>query len=146
MSEIQVSSPVPFHSGTNLLQLAGEWFRLDVANGDAQPDTLDTCVKHISLWGLTAQILGGLITYLLHAMNCHDQHKEKVSLNRVRELRINIRNELAQTIANHNELEISEASSSKRCQCRKGTKSTSRKLIIIKSATYKMSGSLESSQ
>jgi hypothetical protein len=56
---------------------------------------------------------------------------------------LNIRNELAQTMANHNELEISEASSSKRCQCRKGTESTPRK---FKSATYKMSGSLESSQ
>jgi integrase/recombinase XerC/integrase/recombinase XerD len=32
------------------LQLAGEWFRLDVANGDARPDTLDTYLNHIALW------------------------------------------------------------------------------------------------
>lgn len=48
-----------------------------------------------SAHGLMAQILGGLITYLLLAIYCQEQHQEKVSLNRVRELRINIRNELA---------------------------------------------------
>lgn len=55
-----------------------------------------------------AQILGGLITYLLLAIYCHEQHKEKVSINRVRELRINIRNEVAQMMAKYNELDESE--------------------------------------
>jgi hypothetical protein len=53
--------------------------------------------------GFMAQILGGLITCRLFAIYCHDQHKEKVSINRVRELRINIRNEIAQMMANHEE-------------------------------------------
>ncbi len=46
--------------------------------------------------GLMAQILGGLITYLLLAIYCHEEHNERVNINRVRELRIKIRNELAQ--------------------------------------------------
>jgi integrase/recombinase XerC/integrase/recombinase XerD len=50
MSEIEVSTLVTFQSGTNLHQLAGEWFRLDVANGDARPDTLDTYLNHLALW------------------------------------------------------------------------------------------------
>lgn len=43
--------------------------------------------------GLMAQILGGLITYLLLAIYCYNNHKEKVSIKRVRELRIKIQNE-----------------------------------------------------
>ncbi|MFO0852860.1 MAG: IS4 family transposase [Candidatus Brocadia sapporoensis] len=43
--------------------------------------------------GLLAQILGGLITYLLLAIYCYNHHKEKVSITRVRELRIKIQNE-----------------------------------------------------
>ncbi len=39
------------------------------------------------------QVLGGLITYLWLAIYCHKQFQEKVSINRVRELRINIQNE-----------------------------------------------------
>ena len=39
------------------------------------------------------QILSGLITYLLLAIYCCEQHNEKVSINRVRELRIKIQNE-----------------------------------------------------
>ena len=39
------------------------------------------------------QILSGLITYLLLAIYCHEQHNEKVSIKRVRELRIKIQNE-----------------------------------------------------
>jgi len=58
-----------------------------------------------SAHGLMAQILGGLITYLLLAIYCQDQHQEKVSLNRVRELRINIRNELAQMLGANDERE-----------------------------------------
>jgi hypothetical protein len=45
--------------------------------------------------GLMAQILGGLITYLLLAIFCHEEHHEKVNITRVRELRIKIRNEMA---------------------------------------------------
>ncbi|CAG1772063.1 hypothetical protein BAC3_02302 [uncultured bacterium] len=43
--------------------------------------------------GLLAQILGGLITYLLLAIYCHEHYKEKVRIKRVRELRIKIQNE-----------------------------------------------------
>lgn len=54
-------------------------------------------VYHImarSRHGLTVQILAGLITYLLLAIYCHKNHGERVSIKRVRELRIQIRNEL----------------------------------------------------
>ena len=40
------------------------------------------------------QILSGLITYLMLAIYCHNHCKEKVSIKRVRELRIKIQNEL----------------------------------------------------
>lgn len=46
-----------------------------------------------SEYGLMVQILAGLITYLLLAIYCHDYHNEKVSIQRVRELRIKIKNE-----------------------------------------------------
>jgi hypothetical protein len=49
-----------------------------------------------SAHGLMAQILGGLITYLLLAIYCEEEHQEKVSIARVRELRLKIRNEIAQ--------------------------------------------------
>jgi hypothetical protein len=39
------------------------------------------------------QILSGLITYLLLAIYCYEEHKEKVSIKRVRELRNKIQNE-----------------------------------------------------
>lgn len=39
------------------------------------------------------QILAGLITYLLLAIYCHNNFKEKVSIKRIRELRIKINNE-----------------------------------------------------
>lgn len=51
--------------------------------------------------GLMAQIMGGLITYLLLAIYCHEEHKEKVSIQRVRELRIAIHNEIRQMMAEH---------------------------------------------
>ncbi len=57
-------------------------------------------VYHIiarSRYGLTVQLLAGLITYLLLAIYCHNEFGEKVSIKRVRQLRIQIRNEL-QTI------------------------------------------------
>lgn len=44
--------------------------------------------------GLMVQILAGLITYLLLAIYCRQQHNEKVSIKRVRELRIKIQNEV----------------------------------------------------
>ena len=47
-----------------------------------------------SEYGLMVQILGGLITYLLLANYCHKNHNEPVSIKRVRELRIQIQNEL----------------------------------------------------
>jgi len=43
--------------------------------------------------GLMIQILAGLITYLLLAIYCHEQHGERVSIKRVRELRYKILNE-----------------------------------------------------
>jgi len=49
-----------------------------------------------SPYGLMVQILGGLITYLLLAIYCREQHGEKVSIYRVRELRMQIANEAAQ--------------------------------------------------
>jgi hypothetical protein len=47
-----------------------------------------------SRYGLMVQILSGLITYLLLAIYCHNEYEEPVSINRVRELRIQIQNEL----------------------------------------------------
>ena len=41
-----------------------------------------------------AQILAGLITYLLLAIHCHENHGEAVNIKRVRELRIQIQNKL----------------------------------------------------
>jgi hypothetical protein len=46
-----------------------------------------------SEYGLMVQIIAGLITYLLLAIYCREQHNEKVSIKRVRELRIKIQNE-----------------------------------------------------
>lgn len=53
-----------------------------------------------SEYGLMVQILGGLITYLLMAIYCCEQFGEKVSIKRVRQLRIDIRNELRRN-SNH---------------------------------------------
>jgi IS4 transposase len=47
-----------------------------------------------SNYGLMVQLMAGLITYLLLAIYCHEQFKEKVSIKRVRELRIAIQNDL----------------------------------------------------
>jgi hypothetical protein len=44
--------------------------------------------------GLMVQILAGLITYLLLAIYCHRKFNERVSIKRVRQLRITIQNEL----------------------------------------------------
>ena len=50
--------------------------------------------------GLKIQILAGLITYLLLAIYCHEEHGEKVTIKRVRELRIQIENELRKSFRN----------------------------------------------
>ena len=42
-----------------------------------------------------------LNTYLLLAIYCHEEHKEKVSIQRVRELRIAIHNEIIQMMAEY---------------------------------------------
>jgi len=59
-----------------------------------------------SPYGLMVQILAGLITYLLLAIYCHNNFKEKVSIKRVRELRFKIKNEAAlfvfTTVTKHN--------------------------------------------
>ena len=47
-----------------------------------------------SRYGLMVQMLAGLITYLLLAIHCHQNHGESVNIKRVRELRIKIQNEL----------------------------------------------------
>jgi hypothetical protein len=49
-----------------------------------------------SEYGLMVQMLGGLITYLLLAIYCRQQHNEPVSISRVRELRNQIANEAAE--------------------------------------------------
>lgn len=49
--------------------------------------------------GLMVQILSGLITYLLLAIYCQEQHGESVSIHRVRQLRNQIRNEVTQQAA-----------------------------------------------
>lgn len=46
--------------------------------------------------GLMVQILSGLITYLLLAIYCQEEHGEKVNIKRVRELRNKIQNETRQ--------------------------------------------------
>jgi len=43
-------------------------------------------------YGVMVQMLAGLITYLLLAIYCYNNYREKVSIRRVRELRIKIRN------------------------------------------------------
>ena len=53
-----------------------------------------------SEYGLMVQILAGLITYLLLAIYCREQHEEKVSIKRVRELRIKIQNEIRMATRN----------------------------------------------
>lgn len=52
-----------------------------------------------SPYGLLVQILSGLITYLLLAIYCHEEHNERVSIKRVRELLCKIRNEAAEDAA-----------------------------------------------
>jgi Transposase DDE domain len=51
-----------------------------------------------SEYGLMVQILGGLITYLLLAIYCREQHNEPVTIARVRELRNQIANEATEDL------------------------------------------------
>jgi hypothetical protein len=46
-----------------------------------------------SQYGLMVQMLAGLITYILLAIYCHDEYQEHVSVTRLREICIKIRNE-----------------------------------------------------
>ena len=48
-----------------------------------------------SQYGLMVQILAGLITYLLLAIYCHENHGERVSIKRVRQLRIKFKTSFA---------------------------------------------------
>jgi len=48
-----------------------------------------------SQYGLMVQMLAGLITYILLAIYCHDEYQEHVSIKRVREICIKIRNEMS---------------------------------------------------
>jgi len=51
--------------------------------------------------GLMIQLLSGLITYLLIAIYCKSHHHEPVSINRVRQLRIDIRNDSRMSRLDH---------------------------------------------
>lgn len=48
-----------------------------------------------SQYGLMVQMLAGLITYILLAIYCRDEHQEHVSVKRLREICIKIRNEMS---------------------------------------------------
>jgi hypothetical protein len=48
-----------------------------------------------SQYGLMVQMLAGLITYILLAIYCHDEYQEHVSVIRLREICIKIRNEMS---------------------------------------------------
>ena len=72
-----------------------------------------------SEYGLMVQLLGGLITYLLMAIYCHEEYNEKVSIKRVRQLRTKILNELfgsedsSETVEDNNVKDQSESSGAK---------------------------------
>ena len=65
------------------------------------------CKQHLNVYhgiarsahGLMAQMLGGLITYLLLAIYCYEEHNERVSITRVWELRITTLNELIEILS-----------------------------------------------
>lgn len=61
-------------------------------------------VYHIlfrSRYGFLIQILAGLITYLLLAIYCQEEYAERVSIQRFREIRIRIRNEMIESGCHH---------------------------------------------
>jgi hypothetical protein len=59
-----------------------------------------------SEYGLSVQILAGLITYLLLAIYCYEKYNEPVSINRVRELRHKIQNEIRKSNGANDEAKI----------------------------------------
>jgi integrase/recombinase XerC/integrase/recombinase XerD len=59
MSEAEIYPPTLLPTGGDLLQRAGDWFRLDVANGDARADTISTYLNHIALWADWCRGRGG---------------------------------------------------------------------------------------
>jgi hypothetical protein len=64
----------------------------EISNNFQQRPLISSIIAR-SEYGLMVQILAGLITYLLLAIYCHQKHNEKVSIQRVRELRIKVQNE-----------------------------------------------------
>ena len=67
-----------------------------------------------SEYGLMVQILGGLITYLLMAIYCHEEFNEKVSIERIRQLRTKILNELFQSADNFGPPKVKKRKKSKK--------------------------------
>ncbi len=67
-----------------------------------------------SEYGLMVQLLGGLITYLLLAIYCREQHKEPVSITRVRELRNQIANEATEELQRQQTRKQSRTNKNKR--------------------------------
>ena len=65
--------------------------------------------------GLMVQILSGLITYLLLAIYCQEQHGEPVSIRRVRELRNQIRNEAIQQAAEQSAVQNRKQRKRRKC-------------------------------
>jgi hypothetical protein len=59
-----------------------------------------------SPYGLMVPMLAGLITYILLTLYCYNNYREKVSIKRVRELRIKIRNETSifQNMNHHHQI------------------------------------------
>jgi len=64
--------------------------------------------------GLMIQMLAGLITYLLLAIYCHEQHGEPVSIKRVRQLRNKILNESRVAESNESDREHQDNNSTKK--------------------------------
>ncbi len=63
--------------------------------------------------GLMIQMLAGLITYLLLTIYCHEEHKEPVSIKRVRQLRNKIHNESRVIEFNESDIEPKDNNSTK---------------------------------
>ena len=63
--------------------------------------------------GLMIQMLAGLITYLLLAIYCHEEHGEPVSIKRVRQLRNKILNESRVAEFNEPDIEPQDINSTK---------------------------------
>ncbi|UFS71158.1 IS4 family transposase [Geomonas sp. RF6] len=75
-----------------------------------------------SQYGVMVQVLSGLITYLLLAIYCQEQHNERVSINRVRELRNKIASEAAGMAAEASRLRKNEAKKNRKKQKRRKAK------------------------